>query len=215
MHNSDSQEELVDEYMKYEVSDALIYKEFDYDKTEWDNIPSLIPRFVTFLSKHMESLTKICHERFTQISTPDLQLLMEEKLATLENKVNILLSEGSAARQALAERVAKLESETNNLKNESENMKRTQKEQWTTDLKKIIPIPTEEDYIKEFEKEEQMADEEAKVKLYQNFNLFIVRDWFAWKNIFIIFRETFQKTVKISKKVQRMMNLMNLLINQE
>lgn len=59
MHNSDSQEELVDTFLSYKVDDPLIYKEFDYDKTEWDNIPSIIPRFVTFMSKHLEELTKV------------------------------------------------------------------------------------------------------------------------------------------------------------
>lgn len=163
MHNSDSQEELVDEFMKYEVPDPLIYKEFDYDKTEWDNIPSIIPRFVTFISKHMESLTNKWHERFTQISTPDLQALMESKLNTLESKVDSLFKAGTAAREALANRVSKLENDTSNLIRESENLKKIQHDQWTADLKKLIPIPSEADYIKEFEKEEKLADEEAMV----------------------------------------------------
>ena len=81
MHNSDSQEELVDEFLKYTVKDPLIYKEFEYDKAEWDNIPTIIPRFVTFMSKHMEALTGKWHERFTQISTPDLESKIDGKLA--------------------------------------------------------------------------------------------------------------------------------------
>lgn len=112
MHNSDSQEELVDEFMKYEVPDPLIYREFDYDKSEWDNIPSIIPRFVTFISKHMESLTNKCHERFTQISTQDLQALMERRLSELEAKIGLLLKDEAAAREALSNRVSKLEVES-------------------------------------------------------------------------------------------------------
>ena len=35
-----------------------LYEEFDYDKSEWDNIPVIIPRFVIFLSKHLAALIR-------------------------------------------------------------------------------------------------------------------------------------------------------------
>ena len=35
-----------------------LYEEFDYDKSEWDNIPVIIPRFVLFLSKHLGALIR-------------------------------------------------------------------------------------------------------------------------------------------------------------
>ena len=80
MHNSDSQEELVEEFLKYQVKDSLMYKEFDYDTSEWDNIPTIIPRFVSFISKHMEALTNICRERFNHISTPDLEASLNSRI---------------------------------------------------------------------------------------------------------------------------------------
>ena len=53
---SESQEEHMEEILKYEVENPLIYQEFEYDKNQWDNIPSIIPKFVLFMSKHLEGL---------------------------------------------------------------------------------------------------------------------------------------------------------------
>ena len=38
-YRSDSQEKLMKKYIGYQAEDPLNYKEFDYDKNEWDNIP--------------------------------------------------------------------------------------------------------------------------------------------------------------------------------
>ncbi len=50
MHEWKSQERLIDELDRADNElDTLIYKIFLYDKSEWDNVPSVIPRFHFYL----------------------------------------------------------------------------------------------------------------------------------------------------------------------
>ncbi len=87
---SESQEEQIDEMLSYSVTNALSYKEFSYNRNQWDNIPPIIPKFVLFLSKHLEALVNKCNERFTQISTIDLKDKVDNDINTLSSKLDIL-----------------------------------------------------------------------------------------------------------------------------
>lgn len=49
MHEWKSLERLIDEWETHPVVDPLAYKLFTYDKNEWDNVPSVIPRFSFYL----------------------------------------------------------------------------------------------------------------------------------------------------------------------
>ena len=162
MKKRDSQQELVEEYLNYKVVDPLRYNEFEYDKSEWDNIPTIISKFITFMSKHIEALTNKWNERFGQISTEDLQLYTDSKLYELEQKFNNLTSETFHIKAMLSERISKIENKTDVLFDEREKSLSKQIEQCETNMKDLIPIPTHEDYIREYEKEAQAA-EEAKV----------------------------------------------------
>ena len=51
MHRGDSQSQIIDKYYDEKVEDPFDFKEVDYDKTEWDNIPSIIPRYCIALTK--------------------------------------------------------------------------------------------------------------------------------------------------------------------
>ena len=87
---SESQEDYMEDILKYEVDNALEYEEFEYDKNQWDNIPSIIPKFVLFMSKHLEALVGKCNERFSQISPLELQNEVDLKIGNLEEKLKAL-----------------------------------------------------------------------------------------------------------------------------
>lgn len=57
MNKSYSEESLLGKYLAYSAENPLEYSEFKYDKTEWDNIPILIPRFIVYISKNLEALS--------------------------------------------------------------------------------------------------------------------------------------------------------------
>jgi hypothetical protein len=40
----------------------LIYKEFIYNKHDWDNIPSIVPKYVIYLSKYIRGISGFCKE---------------------------------------------------------------------------------------------------------------------------------------------------------
>lgn len=69
----DSQEMIIEKLLVQEAGDPLNYKEFDYDKGEWDNIPIIIPRFSLYLSKHMEALSGKCRSKFNEETTAHLR----------------------------------------------------------------------------------------------------------------------------------------------
>lgn len=67
------------------------------------------------MSKHLEALTNKCNERFTQISTPDLQAEMNQKLKLLEEKLGATSKESSDARDELDQQIKQLQEQTNQI----------------------------------------------------------------------------------------------------
>lgn len=159
---SDSHEDTVEEFLAYIVKDPLSYQEFQYDKTEWDNIPTILPRFILFLSKHLEALTNKCQERFSQISTPDLQQQMTQKIETLEAKIKSMEDFSSNEREKLLQRIETLTQTVGKVETQVSTDKQQQEEECKVNMRDIIPVPTGEDFVKEFEKDERLAQEEDK-----------------------------------------------------
>lgn len=159
---SDSHEDTVEEFLAYIVKDPLTYQEFQYDKTEWDNIPTILPRFILFLSKHLEALTNKCQERFSQISTPDLQQQMTQKIETLEAKIKSMEDFSSNEREKLLQRIETLTQTVEKVETQVSTDKQQQEEECKVNMRDIIPVPTGEDFVKEFEKDERLAQEEEK-----------------------------------------------------
>ena len=129
MKKRDSQQAVVEEYLSYKVEDPLKYVEFAYDRSEWDNIPYIISKFITFISKHLEALTSKCNERFSQISTEDLQMYTDSKLYQLEQKFDNLTRETFAIRNSLLDKITKIEKDTNNLVDQNNKLMNEQQEQ--------------------------------------------------------------------------------------
>lgn len=174
MSNSDSQEDQIDEFLAYTVDDPLVYEEFNYDKAEWANIPSIIPRFITFMSKHLEALTQKCNERFSQVSTPALQAQMEDQINALKSRIDLIDSSGEEKRTQLAAKVNDIQRTTTQIVEENKTKQLEQEQQCKMDLKQVIPTPTEEDYVREFEKDERLANEEVKDEYSKGTSYYLV-----------------------------------------
>lgn len=56
--------------MEETLEDPLSFQHEEYDLAEWDNVPSIVPRYCIHLSKQMESLvthySKKCEEQSTE-----------------------------------------------------------------------------------------------------------------------------------------------------
>ena len=60
MHEWDSQEKLLANLEEQEVKNVLEYVDFRYQRHEWDNIPTIVPRYTIYLSKYVKGLTAFC-----------------------------------------------------------------------------------------------------------------------------------------------------------
>ena len=65
----------------------MLYEEVDYDKSEWDNIPWIIPRYCIHLSKHLESLTEHYRIKCTEETTKELRESLSLDISAAENLV--------------------------------------------------------------------------------------------------------------------------------
>jgi organic radical activating enzyme len=157
---SESHEEHMEELRKYEVEDPLKYKEFEYDRNEWDNIPTIIPRFVLFMSKHLEAIVDKWGEKFNQISTPDLQQQIDLKLKALNDKIDKIHHESNGDHNKLIEQITNIETVAKKIEKESEVMKLRSNNEWNVKMQDLIPVPSIEDFVKQFEKDEQLVDQE-------------------------------------------------------
>ncbi len=57
----------------------LEYKDFMYQKHEWDNIPTIVPRYMIYLGKYMKGISGFCHKVSTSESTYSLRLDLDNK----------------------------------------------------------------------------------------------------------------------------------------
>ena len=73
MHEWEKQEVLLDKIEAQQVHDPLVFKDFTYEKHEWDNIPGIVPRYVIYLAKYMNGLCKISSEFDSRETTFDLR----------------------------------------------------------------------------------------------------------------------------------------------
>ena len=74
MHEWKSQEKLIDDLDRPDPElNALRYKIFLYDKSEWDNVPQVIPRFSFHLQRYLKELSAFCYEKSLEETTAHLR----------------------------------------------------------------------------------------------------------------------------------------------
>ena len=81
---------LIKEAIQYTVSNELEYKEFEYDVSEWDNIPLIIPRFIVFLSWHLEAVVRHCRNVSQKESVEVLWAQYDEEVESLNQRIDAL-----------------------------------------------------------------------------------------------------------------------------
>ena len=56
------------------------YNKFAYEKHEWDNIPTIVPRYVIYLAKYIEGISEFCFEVRARETTLDLRNDLSQQL---------------------------------------------------------------------------------------------------------------------------------------
>lgn len=60
MHEWESQEKILSALELQDVEHFMLYKDFQYQRHEWDNIPVIVPRFIIYLSKYVKGISGYC-----------------------------------------------------------------------------------------------------------------------------------------------------------
>ena len=107
MHEWEKQSKLLEKIESYQIADCLTYNNFVYEKHEWDNIPSIVPRYVIYLSKYMKGICAVCKEFQEREATDQLRKDIEHKLSVtnidIQSARKIDLKEKGDIKQAIAD----------------------------------------------------------------------------------------------------------------
>lgn len=78
MHKWESTEKLLNEWEHQEVGLNFDYKDFDYERDEFDNVPPVVPKFLFYLQLNLKPVTKhLMHELKLQTTECLKQELLE------------------------------------------------------------------------------------------------------------------------------------------
>lgn len=80
VHEWEKQEKLLQKVEEYQIEDCMQYNKFAYEKHEWDNIPTIVPRYVIYLSKYIDGISKFCFEVREREPTQDLRADLSQQL---------------------------------------------------------------------------------------------------------------------------------------
>ena len=80
VHEWEKQEKLLQKVEEYQIEDPMTYNKFAYEKHEWDNIPTIVPRYVIYLSKYIDGISKFCFEVRGRETTPELREDLTQQL---------------------------------------------------------------------------------------------------------------------------------------
>ena len=51
----------------------MMYKDFQYERHEWDNIPIIVPRFIIYMSKYVKGLSSFAKRQSEMETTEELR----------------------------------------------------------------------------------------------------------------------------------------------
>ena len=87
MHEWESQEKILSALELQDVENFMVYKEFQYQRHEWDNIPIIVPRFIIYLSKYIKGMTTYVKRLDESESTLSLRQDLDSKYQELNELI--------------------------------------------------------------------------------------------------------------------------------
>ena len=75
----------------------MMYKDFQYERHEWDNIPIIVPRFIIYMSKYVKGLSSFAKRQSEMETTEELRRDLDRRYEVLYACLNAanLESDGS------------------------------------------------------------------------------------------------------------------------
>ena len=93
MHQWESLDKLVKNWEAQEVKDSFKYEEFKYELDEWDNVPTVLPRFQFYLQNCMKQTVDFTREVRDRQTT---QQLKDEMYKNLDEHLEKIRTEEKA-----------------------------------------------------------------------------------------------------------------------
>jgi len=79
----------------------MTYNKFAYEKHEWDNIPTIVPRYVIYLSKYVEGLSQFGMEVRGRETTMDLRTHMAKEMTKTTDLINTNLDNDNQEKEVI------------------------------------------------------------------------------------------------------------------
>lgn len=141
---SDSQEEAINECLNYQASDPLNYTELTYAKSEWDNIPIILTRFIMYLSRNLEALSHKCKNKFSEETTESLRYDIEGQLNEITDSLDSVKLTVEQKEQSMNAKIQKLTETVDALRQQFETYHTTLKADAEETMADYIPVPKPE-----------------------------------------------------------------------
>lgn len=61
----------------------MMYKDFQYERHEWDNIPIIVPRFIIYMSKYVKGLSSFAKRQSEMETTEELRRDLDRRYEVL------------------------------------------------------------------------------------------------------------------------------------
>lgn len=99
------------------------YNKFAYEKHEWDNIPTIVPRYVIYLSKYVEGISQFCLEVRNRETTKDLRDHMTQQLAKTTELIQNNRDHDNQEKEVLNYSIEQIENNAKELKKDYHKFK--------------------------------------------------------------------------------------------
>lgn len=114
MHEWESQEQILSALELQDVENFLVYKDFQYQRHEWDNIPVIVPRFIIYLSKYVKGISSFCRHQSEQETTAALRQDFEARFSELRHLIDSRRQEDLGEKGALERTIGRLDLDLRN-----------------------------------------------------------------------------------------------------
>jgi hypothetical protein len=124
MHEWKSQEKLIDDLDRHDPDmDPLQYKIFLYDKSEWDNLPQVIPRFNFHLQRYLRGISAFCHMKSLEETTAHLREDTFKNFPIIHGRIDDEIRDRKEVDDHVQDQIADLQAQIEAIREENRRFK--------------------------------------------------------------------------------------------
>ncbi len=124
MHEWKSQEKLIDELDRPDPDmDPLIYRIFQYEKNEWDNLPQVIPRFGFYLQRYVRGISAFCLGKSKEETTAHLRQETWAQFPIINGRIDDEIKTRETVDQQVQSQIEDLQKQIDQMKEENQAFK--------------------------------------------------------------------------------------------